>query len=64
MGTYAPTSTWCDYPTPDQLDGLRRAWRILNYDFTSADIPPTRWEARNLIYDLWSQIRFRNQEKK
>ena len=50
-------STWNDYPTPSQLSDLRRAWMILNYDYTEADIPETRREARNLQYELWGKVR-------
>lgn len=54
---YAPASTWNKYPTASQLSSLKRAWRILNYDYTERDLPWTRWEARNVIYDLWNKVR-------
>ncbi|GAI23050.1 unnamed protein product, partial [marine sediment metagenome] len=43
--------------TLSQLSDLRRAWKILNYDYTEADIPQTRREARNLQYELWGKVR-------
>ena len=54
---FAQASTWNRYPTASQLFALKRAWRILNYDYTERDIPRTRWEARNVIYDLWNKER-------
>ena len=57
MAVYDPSSSWNDYPTLSQLSDLRRAWMILDYDYTEADIPQTRWEARNLQYELWGKIR-------
>jgi len=49
--------SWNDYPTLSQLSDLRRAWMILIYDYTEADIPETRWEARNLQFELWGNVR-------
>ena len=57
MAGYDPSSSWNDYPTLSQLLDLRRAWMKLNYDYTEADIPETRWEARNLQYELWGKVR-------
>ncbi len=48
---------WNDYPPLSQLSDLRRAWMILNYDYTESDIPQTRREARNLQYELWGKVR-------
>jgi len=48
---------WDDFPTLSQIMALRRAWMILNYDYTEADIPQTRREARNLQYELWGKVR-------
>ena len=57
MAGYDPSSSWNDYPTLSQLSDLRRAWMKLNYDYTEADIPQTRWEARNLQCELWGKVR-------
>lgn len=57
MAGYDPSSSWNDYPTLSQLSDLRRAWMKLNYDYTEADIPETRWEARNLQHELWGKVR-------
>ena len=48
---------WNDHPTLSQLSDLRRAWMILDYDYTEEDIPQTRREARNLQYELWGKVR-------
>ena len=55
---------WNDYPTFSQLGDLRRAWVILDYDYTEADIPQTRWEARNLQLELWGKVRRLNSKKR
>ena len=57
MEGYDPSSSWNDPPTLSQLSDLRRAWMKLNYDYTEADIPETRWEARNLQLELWGKVR-------
>ena len=57
-------SSWNEPPTQNQVTSLRKAWRALGYDFTEADIPPTRWEARNYLYDLWPLIRAKGKGKK
>ncbi|KKM83676.1 hypothetical protein LCGC14_1306880 [marine sediment metagenome] len=63
MGKYEEDASWNERPTDDQLRSIRRAWRILGYDFTEEDIPPTRWEARNLQFDLWAQVRAKGKKK-
>ena len=62
MTVYAQTSSWNDYPTDDQFRDLRRVWHILNYDYTEADVPTTRWQARNLQHELWGKVRLRRRE--
>ena len=57
MTGYAQASSWNDYPTDEQFRDLRQLWRILNYDYTEADIPTTRWQARNILYELWGKVR-------
>ena len=66
MSKILPESSLNEPPTTAQLQSIRRAIKILNsggppyVDLLEPDMPSNRWEARNLQYDLWFQIRAKN----
>jgi hypothetical protein len=54
---YPPESSWNDPPTDAQVRAIIRAGNILHIDITERDIPPTRWQARDLQTHLWDRVR-------
>ena len=57
MPGYPPESSWNDPPTDAQVRSIIKAGGILHIDITERDIPPTRWQARDLQRDLWERVR-------
>lgn len=60
---YPPDSSWHLEPTIAQIRAIKVAARKLP-EYDEADIPPTRWQARDLLFDLWARIRSRGKQKK
>jgi len=46
-------------PTTKQIGAIYRLAKRLNYDITEPYMPTTRWEARDLIYQLLQDLRKR-----
>lgn len=59
-----PTSSWNDPPTDDQIKRIRWYGRVLNFDFTEADVPSNRLEARNMLYQLRSDLKSKRKERR
>jgi len=52
-----PISSWNDPPTDAQIATIMKFGRILRIDFTEANLPSNRLEARNLIYQLRADLK-------
>ena len=64
MSLYLPESPWNLPPTTAQIRAVMKAGRILHRDITENDLPPTRWQMRDLQFDLWAEVRSQGKEKK
>ena len=61
MALHPPDSPWNQEPTLEQIRSINKAARILGIDIQK--IPPTRWEARNLYYDLWGKVKGKGKKR-
>ena len=64
MAKYPPESSWNLPPTDEQIKSMNQAAKILNRDIREQDIPPTRWQMRRFLYDLWRDVRMKKNVKK
>ena len=62
MPGYPPESSWNLPPTDNQVRAIMRAGKILRKDITEQDIPPTRWQARDVQINLWEQVRSKGKQ--
>ncbi len=53
MANYPPESSWNYYPTETQEMRIRELSRRLKMECV---IPPTRWQARSMQFDLLQQL--------
>lgn len=61
--TFPIDSSWNLPPTDTQITAIVKLSRALGDRSYLEDSPQTRWEARNLIFDLGNALRRRNLER-
>lgn len=59
-----PDSSWNDPPTSDDLWRIRWYSKVLNFDLTEADLPKTKLEARDMIYQLRANLKEKNASRR
>lgn len=57
------TSSWNDAPSSSQLQRIYWYTKLLSLDFTEADMPANRLEARNIIYQLRARLKRKNRRR-
>lgn len=57
MERIEPTSSWNDPPTDQQIARINWYAKVLGFDFTEADVPSNRLEARNMLYQLRKELK-------
>lgn len=58
------TSSWNDSPTTEQVRCIMWYGRVLRLDITERDMPSSRLEARNMLYQLRADLKRKSLQRK